>query len=940
MATDAKRKVINVNIILYGPSGAGKTSNIQFIHRIIHRKLKPDQRGQVSTLCQDGYPDVSYEFLPIELGELKGIETNLYIYSAPSGEDGLETRLNLLNEAAGVVFIVDSHPERVEDNMESLANLKEELQWWDIEYDSFPVVIQYNKRDLPEVATIEELESQLNPEGKPSFQAVASAGQGVRDTFALVSKMAVRRARLQLIARERAARAGEGAQKVRDEVEAAQFARDRAQGATAESPAPPAEVTLETEPPPRTGEDSIQGETDDSEELVHETQREVGEPPSQPESGAAEVAGSAGGPEGETEPGPPRRPEGVGEPEQPLEETRPLTEEPEADAAPPPAKKQRKRRGARKHSRGATPSPVAPPDGEGEEPASEESEPAPEPIAEPGVPGDEPVLEPGVAAAEAAPGASGDAESETGEQEAGDVAVAAEPVSAGEPGSGDEPEDEAGAMQPPDEEPDADAVAAQDAGGEGTGDEAGEAVEAAAEPEQDVEPDSADSVPRDMDEPGEDVATGDDFLKTSFSFGDADMPYAVDSLEAEEAVLAVETDEVDVIAVGAEEDEGLEEEFDGEEPDYEPGSEEEEETTHPLALSEGPSLASIPLVPGLTGEPDIKIQTYADDEEEDDGPVIRLGSRLLEEEELQLDDDMLLEETEEELGEELELADGEAAELEAAPGDHPEHIEEEPPPPPVMDLDVSIEPDGGAGHEVEPSAAQEQAADTGGIVEPSAAPEQALEPEVAFVEESVPSDALTALEDTSGRDDGGPVAAPSESTLDLPEEAVDLTVEEGGAGGEALLEGTGVPDDIELEVPGDREAPQDEAGDGEPAALEEEVVPDEAAEPTAGEEARLTPPDDEAVFESIVEEPVDERAPTELEAEAESYIEEELAEPIPDTASAGEAARAATPQVVAWGEATRVDAATIQLPVVVRLPGREDEVTLAVTIHVDELTKA
>ncbi len=884
MATDAKRKVINANIILYGPAKAGKTSNIQFIHR----KLKPSQRGQISTLCQDGYPDVSYEFLPIELGELKGYDTNLYIYTAPASDDGLETRLNLLHEAAGVVFIADSHPEKMEENLESLANLKEELKYWDIDYDSFPVVIQYNKRDLAEVATIDELESQVNPEGKPSFEAVAAAGQGVRDTFALVSKMAVRRVRLQLVARERAARDDEGARKVRGEVEVAQFG-DR-EGATAggEGKAP-GEVTLETAPPPREEEEPVRGEGDDSQELVHEASRE----------GADAVAGAED--EVELEP--------LGE-----EAEAALAREDEASAG----------------SEASSPDAVS---SDGMDAAAE--------------------------AADVGEDTSGSSDGAIGSDAGSDEAEAV----AGDTGGSDGAEaEEAGTGVEPDGSETGEEAGAGEESAE-PGDEGVEGGEESAELEDEHEPSEAadmDAVPTDESSTGTGPASGDegesevlsreDFLKTSFSFGEPDeVPEVVDVMEGDEAVLALEADEVGVVAVGAEE-----EEFDEEISEEEEVVQEEEGAT-PLSLRDAPSLAAIAFVPSLDEEPDVKIQTYADEDDEDEGPVIRLGARAYEEEELQLDDDMLLEDAGD-LDEELDLEEEEAAadgadssaDEEAPVLEEAAVADEEPVAEDRASLDTDLEEVAEADLQAdEESEAQQDevsgdAAEESGLETAAEAPAEAPVEEVAdaHVEETT-GDASEPTEesgsDLSELEDGAPpVAAPSESTLDLPEEAVDSETGESGEG--AALSDEGGDERVE-EAPSDLEAGMEgeEAGGSLEAdgGLQEGEEVSETGEPGAGageegaaadvaEEARLAPGDEEEViFESIVEAPVDEYVPPVEEAELEET------QPLTGPERA---------EVVSWGETVRVDASTLRLPVVVRLPSG-DEVSLGVTIHVDKLTE-
>ena len=198
MPASTKKRVINANILLYGPKASGKSSNLRYIQK----KLKPEQRGEIEIRRQEGSPAIEYEYLPIKLGELMGYETNLFIYTVPDGEAALETRLALLPSAAGVAFIGHSSATRMADNIASLEALKDELRYFDLDYETFPLLFQYNHRDATDLIPIDVLERRLNPEGKPIFEAIASSGDGVRSTFAAISKMAVRRVRLQLISEE------------------------------------------------------------------------------------------------------------------------------------------------------------------------------------------------------------------------------------------------------------------------------------------------------------------------------------------------------------------------------------------------------------------------------------------------------------------------------------------------------------------------------------------------------------------------------------------------------------------------------------------------------------------------------------------------------------------------------------------------------------------
>lgn len=180
----AKRE-INAKIVFYGPGLCGKTTNIKYIHE----KLRPDTRGKLLSLATETDRTLFFDFLPVDLGEIKGYQTRFHLYTVPGQVFYNSTRKMVLKGADGIVFVADSQREMLHANQESLANLRENLAEQGKDIDDIPMVIQYNKRDLPSAMPVEELDRILNPRKLPTFSACAHDGTGVLQTLSSVAKM-------------------------------------------------------------------------------------------------------------------------------------------------------------------------------------------------------------------------------------------------------------------------------------------------------------------------------------------------------------------------------------------------------------------------------------------------------------------------------------------------------------------------------------------------------------------------------------------------------------------------------------------------------------------------------------------------------------------------------------------------------------------------------
>lgn len=176
---------INCKIVYYGPGLCGKTTNLQYIYT----KTNPEAKGKMISLATETERTLFFDFLPLALGEIRGFKTRFHLYTVPGQVFYDASRKLILKGVDGVVFVADSQIARMEANVESLENLRTNLAEQGYSLDKLPYVIQYNKRDMPGIAPVEELRSLLNPAGVPEFEGVASTGVGVFDTLKAVAKL-------------------------------------------------------------------------------------------------------------------------------------------------------------------------------------------------------------------------------------------------------------------------------------------------------------------------------------------------------------------------------------------------------------------------------------------------------------------------------------------------------------------------------------------------------------------------------------------------------------------------------------------------------------------------------------------------------------------------------------------------------------------------------
>lgn len=178
-------KEINCKIVYYGPGMGGKTTNIQHVYK----KTAGDTKGNMITLNTENERTLFFDFLPLELGEIRGFKTRFHLYTVPGQVFYEASRKLILRGVDGIIFVADSQLERMDENRESLEGLKKNLIEQGYDFSKIPMVMQWNKRDLPNVAPVSDLERQFNPGDVPSFEASAITGEGVFETLKMISKL-------------------------------------------------------------------------------------------------------------------------------------------------------------------------------------------------------------------------------------------------------------------------------------------------------------------------------------------------------------------------------------------------------------------------------------------------------------------------------------------------------------------------------------------------------------------------------------------------------------------------------------------------------------------------------------------------------------------------------------------------------------------------------
>jgi signal recognition particle receptor subunit beta len=166
---------INCKIVYYGPGLGGKTTNLQYIYN----QTAPDQKGRLVSLTGDTERTLFFDFLPLNIGEIRGFTTRFHLYTVPGQHFYDASRRLVLKGVDGVVFVADSQVERMEDNLESLKNLDAHLRDQGYDLQNIPFVFQYNKRDVPNPIPTNVLREQLNTFKAPEIEAEALNGRGV-----------------------------------------------------------------------------------------------------------------------------------------------------------------------------------------------------------------------------------------------------------------------------------------------------------------------------------------------------------------------------------------------------------------------------------------------------------------------------------------------------------------------------------------------------------------------------------------------------------------------------------------------------------------------------------------------------------------------------------------------------------------------------------------
>ncbi len=180
-------KEIHCKVVYYGPSLGGKTTNIQWIYQ------KTAGQGQSDLVAFNTNPErtLFFDFLPMNVGEFRGLQTRFHLYTVPGQVIYDASRKLILKGLDGVIFVADSQLERMDENIEAMKNLEKNLEQQGYDIKKIPLVIQYNKRDLPNIASVAELRTALNRYNAPDFEANASIGRGVLESLNTVSKQII-----------------------------------------------------------------------------------------------------------------------------------------------------------------------------------------------------------------------------------------------------------------------------------------------------------------------------------------------------------------------------------------------------------------------------------------------------------------------------------------------------------------------------------------------------------------------------------------------------------------------------------------------------------------------------------------------------------------------------------------------------------------------------
>ncbi|MDW8145599.1 MAG: GTPase domain-containing protein [Roseiflexaceae bacterium] len=178
---------IHCKIVYYGPGMSGKTSNLQYIHSQVPKEAK----GELLSIATETERTLFFDFLPLDLGKVRGFQTRFHLYTVPGQVLYERTRVAVLSGADGVVFVADLQKHKLEENIRSLRELAINITRQNKRFQDFPIVLQYNKRDVPGALPVATLDKYLNTLGWQRFEATATIGAGVFDTLKAISKLVI-----------------------------------------------------------------------------------------------------------------------------------------------------------------------------------------------------------------------------------------------------------------------------------------------------------------------------------------------------------------------------------------------------------------------------------------------------------------------------------------------------------------------------------------------------------------------------------------------------------------------------------------------------------------------------------------------------------------------------------------------------------------------------
>jgi len=182
-------KEITFKIVYYGPAMSGKTTNLRFIYDRLPEELK----GKFTSIATQDERTLFFDFLPLDLGTIKGFSIKLSLYTVPGQAIYSLTRKTILRATDGIIFVADSQKQLFEKNIESLKDMIENMKEYGLNLENTPIILQYNKRDLNDIVSVEDLNNSLNFNSFPYLEAVAIQGIGVMEALKLISKLVVRK---------------------------------------------------------------------------------------------------------------------------------------------------------------------------------------------------------------------------------------------------------------------------------------------------------------------------------------------------------------------------------------------------------------------------------------------------------------------------------------------------------------------------------------------------------------------------------------------------------------------------------------------------------------------------------------------------------------------------------------------------------------------------